>query len=193
MHNLTEDDIETKEDREKIEWNDYSNAYCRVVVMSIANLFFCKYYYKTRIATIHNIVGKTSNVVTAQLLAQYVMKSIEKEGAALLKSDKSSGYVNSFKKGVANTIAIRCRDMIKVQETDVFTKTNGTSVVLKSIYDSEKSENDAFVASLGHRLSVGPQRRASVYTNAYEHGGMFGKGISLNASIGSQNVVRISS
>lgn len=190
-HNLTEDDLETEESREKIEFPCYSNAYARSVVHSIARLFFCKYYYKTGNITTHTIVGKTSNAVTAQLLAQYVVKSIEKEALNLIRDGYSSTYANSFKKGVSLTISRRVTEMINIQSTDTFTKSNGTSIVLKSIYESEDRYNDDFIKSFGTRLIEKDARSTRVIGSAYNNGKEFGNGISLNVSICNQNTLRI--
>jgi hypothetical protein len=180
-HNLDISSLEEVESRELVEWenNGYVMPWVRRTAMSVANLFFCNYFYtKTRAGFRHSFVGKTSNAVTAKMMAEYVISSIRKEAGKRARAESlTSSWVTSFCKGGSDVVYQRCKELRAAQESsDACT---GTSLVLASLYKTETDANAEFIRiGLGLKLSSSKtsERRAGF---GYNDGADFGKGINL--------------
>lgn len=184
-HNLAESDLTEKELRQLIGLGGDAAPYARRIANALAGMFFCNYYTERRGATsTHKFVGKAANVMTASLMADYVIKSIRKEAR---KTASVNGYTNtwktSFYKGAASVIVARCIEMIEAQKTET-TKTTGTGLVLASVYDSEKLANDQFLAEAGVRLRMKASREHRATAAGYNAGKEFGGKVNLNRQVG---------
>jgi hypothetical protein len=184
-HNLSMADIaesEKPEEREELFSEYYRNPWYAFVANAMAKLFFCQCYTskghhfeknaakKTRIY----FVGKSSNVITAKLMADYLIKSITKE---LKKNEFSISFCN----GASNKIAHRVEAMIKQPNIE---GSSCTALSVVNIYKSEAQANAEFIASKGIALSE--TNRATRNTNQKEYmaGVSFGGNVSLNNQIG---------
>lgn len=161
------------------------------VVNSVAQLFFCKYYFvkKKGMNYDHHFVGKDSNAVTARYMAEFVVTSIIAQGRKeSRKVGEASAWRRSFFMGAADRIQSRIREM--KDEASASNKADvasgGTSLVLSSVYDSEKEANEAWLESQGVRLrSRKITTKAAAHRDGYASGDSFGKTIQLNRQVGS--------
>jgi len=164
----------------------------RRVAQSIGKLFFCHYFYILRKGggCEHYFVGKGSNVYTAQELYKYVATSINKEAqrkAREMTGNSSGTYWRSFCKGAADRIYFRCEDIRKEPQQDV--KGTGTSLVLASLYESEREANLKFINDqLGLKLRSGRSREKFGDAHARREGETYGSKVSLNNQIGGSGV-----
>ena len=184
-YNLAEGDLTEKEIRQLLALGGDVAPYARRIANALAGMFFCNYYTEKRGAKLnHKFVGKAANVMTASLMADYVIKSIRKEArSAASKNGYPESWKTSFYKGAAATIVARCVEMIDTQKTTT-TKSAGTGLVLASVYESERIANDEFLSAQGVRLrsKVSTEHRATAA--GYNAGKEFGKSVSLNRQVG---------
>lgn len=190
-HNLTIADIgssSTQEQREERKSKLSVFPWARGMAHSIAQLFFCTYYFQRgagKLAT-HAFIGKQSNAVTAQEMAEYVVGSVFKELRKRFGSE-TSPEARSFAVGVETTIRNRCYELRKAAEQESAaapTMSTGTALVLASLYASEKAANDAWTAEHVGKLVVQKDRTKGVLGHAYAAGKAHGASISLNRQVG---------
>ncbi len=191
-HNLSEDDLDVKENRVKEQLNTYGSPWARSIAASIARLYFCKYFYSKGKSVIHNFVGKESNAVTASLMTNYVIKSALKEAGKKCKEEgMSHSFKTSFLIGTANAVRDRVDQMIAAQANDVHTKGNGTEITLASVYKTEAEENAAWVSEHVGGLSTGRTKRSSVRSDGYSAGQAYGATVGLNTQVASGRQAKI--
>ena len=177
-----------KESERRRERDSISN----VDVFSISNLFFCNYYIARNKKFTHTFIGKTSNLVSTQLLADYVMRSVCKEaGKRQRDAYQSSAWNTSFCKGAADTIRNRCSELRRMQET-VTPETAGTAIIIVSLYKTEYDANSAFVRdSLGIKTTITKSRERGAGVGYYA-GKEFGNNINLSGQVGNKSTLYIS-
>ena len=193
-YNLDEGDLTEKEIRQLLALGGDVAPYARRIANALSGMFFCNYYTEKRGAKLnHKFVGKAANVMTASLMADYVIKSIRKEAR---KSASKNGYPESWKtsfyKGAAATIVTRCSEMIAAQKTET-ANTPGTSLVLASVYEAERLANDEFLAAQGVRLRSKASKEHRATAAGYNAGKEFGNGINLNRQVGGASQLRLGS
>ncbi len=193
-HNLTMVDAADPlpEDREEYRMETFGMHWCRSVCGNIADLFFCNYFFGSKLNATkmrHHFVGKESNATTAMLLSTFVIDSILKECRSLYKHNLAPES-RSFAIGASD----RLRSRIYKMKADATTKDSepGTALMLISLYDSEKAENDKRLSQLGIELYT-PKRGGSnnVHTDAYNKGREFADGINLSPQISDHRKLRI--
>jgi hypothetical protein len=191
-YNLDEDDLVVKEIRQAIDLLGFSSPWARRISNSVAQLFFCTYYSERQGKVFkHKFIGKTSNVVTAQMMSEYIIKSIKSEGGKVARKDKlDNSWKTSFYKGAADVIYARCKELRQLQEAE-YKETTGTALVLASMYDSESKANADFIASMGVRLMTKASKEQRAGLAGYTSGKVYGAGISLNGQINKPNTLRI--
>jgi magnesium-transporting ATPase (P-type) len=192
-HNLTlaQASDTPEEARDRIVFVDRNDPWARQVAYGIAQLFFCKYYfigYTDKTLCHHFFIGKESNAVTAQLVAEHAIKSVRKEAAAYVR-DGGPGTPRDFCKGATARIYQRCTELRRAAEAESAaapTQTStGTALVLASLYKTEENANDAFLAQLGLNLREGKSRERSVSSiTALRAGAAYGDKVHLGRSIG---------
>jgi hypothetical protein len=191
-HNLDEADLEVTETREQVVLEGYEYAWARTISMSISELYFCKYYMQRGTKFKHFFVGKTSNATTAQLMSEYVIKSLRKEAMQQMrKNQQNNAWALSFVKGAGDVIRSRCKEMIAASANEKKMKGNGTEIVLASIYKSEMDENTRFIneeLGLKLRTSNSRQHRAG---NGYHDGADYGRSVGLNTQVSNSSQLRI--
>jgi hypothetical protein len=177
------------EDRE-----DYINAtwgmlWCRQVSQQVAKLFFCNYYFGRKINGTkmeHHFIGKTSNVVTAALMADFVIHSIMKEY-------NKKGWHNlskegrSFAAGATRVISERVCELMKTPEG----VSESTALVVRNIYQSEFEANADFLKEAGTTLVTKKARSSLVDGKAYAAGKEFGAKVGLDVQVGKSSPVMI--
>lgn len=191
-YNLSMSSIESNGAEVRIDecWTYRRQPWTISVTNSIANLFFCNYYYvkiKGNVAQ-HHFVGKDSNAVTARYMAEFVVTSIIAQGRKESRAiGEPSAWRRSFFMGAADRIRSRIIELRK-EEGDSNKKdvaSGGTSLVLASVYDSERKANEDWLASQGVSLRTKKiTSKAAAHMSGYSSGDSFGKTIQLSRQVG---------
>lgn len=195
-HNLTMATVEGHTNEEKREQNAsqfYGRPWALTVAQAVAKLFFCEYFYMrsgTRNHVYHYFVGKESNSVTALEMAKYLVDSIKKEANRRMREAGEGGaaYRRSFASGAANKVWQRVNEL-KAEATQP-TAGTGTSLVLASLYDTEREANRKFLAESGVQLRTSKGRgKSSVDLDAYHNGQRFGGTLSLSRQVSGETKI----
>ena len=187
-YNIEESDLSEKEVREILEYVGNGSPWARRVANSIAGLFFCNYYSQRGKNLTHKFVGKASNALTAQMMSEYIIKSIKSEAGKISRKEKmTSAWITSFYKGAASIISDRCTELREKQSTEMVS-TTGTSIVLSSLYKSEQDANDTFLAEMGIGLRTRASTEHRATMSGFSAGKEFGKGLSLNNQVTSKQL-----
>lgn len=173
-----------------------------MITSAIARMYFCHYHYQTvggnagpTQKAVHNFVGRHSNVVTAQEMAEFVVTSVNRE-AQKYQRDTSGTYADyrAFAQGAAARVFQRCaaiEDEAKSEgvkpeaDDDQLTQDQpGTALVIATLYKTETDANAHFVEH--HIGKLGSGRRMSIAGNstARAAGAVFGSKVSLHTQIG---------
>jgi hypothetical protein len=160
--------------------------WARQINMSIAELFFCKYFFcairgssgpneKNR----HVFVGKRSNAQAALELARYIVESTNREAA---KAQRAAGEGFAFHRSFALGVAIRIRERCRALRAEALLPSApqraGTALVLASLYDREKQANEAFM--VGMKLRPGRSGKSSALGYALDAGKAYGATVNLS-------------
>jgi hypothetical protein len=179
-------DIEDREDFVNATWG---MPWCRQASVAVAKLFFCSYYYGRKINGTkmeHHFIGKTSNVATAALMADFVIHSIMKEY-------NKKGWHNlspegrSFAAGATRIIRERVEELMKSPEG----VSSSTALVVRNIYESEFEANADYLKEAGTTLVTKKARSSPVNIKAYNSGKEFGAKVGLDVQVGKSNQAMI--
>ena len=198
-HNLDMATIEAAgeaqtEKREDAHEVGYGYPWTRIASNAIAQLYFCYYYSRAHPSRsdlcFHHFIGKQSNVVTSREMAKYIVASILSEANKRKTAEKQSwAWHTSFCKGAAAKVYERCKELRATAERSSQPAT-GTAIVLASVYATELTANQQFLADLGVHLVTKASRQRSAQRDGYESGQAFGSNISLNRQLtGTRNNV----
>lgn len=186
-HNLSISDLPedaSDEVREELLSTISADKWARSLAFSIAELFFCNYYYQrthTSGKDNHFFIGRQSNVVTAQYMAEYLIASVKKEATKQYKSP-TSPLGRSFCVGTVASIRSRVKEMLKDGAEG---SSAGTSVALVSLHEREKAANEQWLKQAGTVLVTTAKRADnSLLASGYHAGKEFGKTVSLNQQVG---------
>lgn len=167
---------------------------------AIARMYFCHYHYNTMGGNagptqkaVHVFVGRESNVVTAQEMAQFVVESVNREAQRYQRSigGRYSDY-RAFAQGAMMRIRDRCAKIEEEAKTngveDVPTDgevdaTPGTALVLASLYQKETEANTAFVAHVFGELKDGRSQTLAPNAAARQAGKQYGDKVSLHKQV----------
>jgi DUF1365 family protein len=142
----------------------------------------------------HHFIGRQSNAITANEMAQYVVSSVFKELRARYGSE-TSPEARSFATGVETKLRQRVRELKAAAAADAKAATPGTSLVLVDLYASETAANAAWIKAQGVALKTQASRtKDTVSGSAYAAGKDYGGKVSLNTQLGagkSSGVLRI--
>jgi uncharacterized protein YnzC (UPF0291/DUF896 family) len=198
LHNISMVDVQghdatPQEAREEQRASFVVYPWARNMAGSIADLFFCKYYFRrpsTGKTATHVFIGKTSNATTCSIVADYVVRSVLKEAARRYGS-AISPEARNFAVGAARRIGERVRDLraaataAKNDADGEAPITKGGALVLANLYQSEKAANDNWLALQGVTLKVcNSSTKAVTNAAAYHAGKDFGSRVSLSAQVG---------
>ena len=176
--------IERDEPRESQQAKFVVYPWARSIASLVGSLFFCNYYfqrsYNGKQAT-HTFVGKASNSTTASYLADFVVRSVTREGARLYGSIISPEG-RSFAVGVVHKLKERIAEIKATHD-----KQEGTSTAL-ALVNLDKSEREAnalwlkeqgviLATKVSHTKGVGDR-------DAYAAGRDFGGRVSLSPQVG---------
>lgn len=187
-YNLDLEAIKDKPKEPRIDFSSpcYGEPWVRQVSAAIADLFFCRYYYGARVTPTqieHHFVGKESNAVTAAVMADWIARSIMREGVKLYRQVRCAQH-RSFATGAAYRLRERIEEM-KAQPMET-KASDGKALVLADVYGTELRANDKFLEESGVRLKSKKRRASSVNSGAFERGREFGNTINLNRQVGQQ-------
>jgi len=165
------------------------HAWARTVAHAIAKLYFCEYFFMRgwkQSEMHHYFVGRESNVVTAQEMAVYVVRSINKEARVQTRLHFAGGqFERDFCKGAAAAIWKRCKEIRTTAEAqDQPVASTGTTLVLASLYKQEQERNEKLISEKHGELDVKKDRQSAAGATAYYAGKNFGNKINLNRQIG---------
>ena len=185
-HNLSMSHVieEDTEQREQSTITVSNVMWTATVGKAIAKLFFCEFYITKRKDNIDlNFIGRTSNVVTANEMTKFVIKSIRKESSARSYGDAS--FSRSFTKGAAGRLYERCVELRKEAEQEETVPSTSTAVSLSSVYRTEEEANRKHMSEkMGLKLTSRMAKNNRIRPSAYNEGAEFGNGISLSRQVG---------
>jgi len=196
-HNLDMSDIEsankddkrktTGEAREENVATFYGRPWARNVCSTVARLFFCYYLYtshKKATGVRHYFIGRKSNTITAALMAEFIVKSIIREGNRQKRTEhQGNAWLRTFCWGAAGRIGERVDSLIKSQDESQKDAQPGTALVLASYYQTERKANEVMVAGLYPTLGKGRGGKGHQGGDAYSRGRSYGGSVSLNTQL----------
>jgi hypothetical protein len=136
-----------------------------------------------------SFVGLESNCNTAAEIAKYVIKSLDLESAKLLKANgKSTRWGTDFRNAAAVRISQRCLEMRQDAEKEEETATPGTALVLASLYDQEKADNEKYITNiLGIKLKETTVKFKPKLASAVVQGTEYGDKVNLSSNLVGSN------
>lgn len=156
----------------------------RTIAHGVAQLFFCEFFFYS---TSFVFVGRESNSITASELTKYLLRSVESEGNAYQRR-MGPGTIRSFCKGAANRIYWRCDELRKAADKMEGTPaSNGTALVLASVYDREKQQNELMLENMGIKLRTKKTGQRDSDWSAYNSGREYGDKVGLHRQVGNGN------
>lgn len=186
-HNLSIEQVggdDEPEIRDNYKVAGWSMIWAKTAFMHIADLFFCEYYYGSKINATkcqHHFVGKEGNAKTAMHIANHVVISILKEGRSRY-GDNLCPETRAFALGCVSKLRERIKELkAEAAKESAAEYAGGTALALVDVYASEKAANQLMLPS-----TLKPSRGSSkaVDAEAYHGGREFGKSISLNVRVG---------
>lgn len=212
MSQVEASDEASEEKREHFRKAFLGKPWAIQIAASVARMYFCHYHYSTMGGNagptqkaMHTFVGRHSNVVTAQEMAEFVVASVNREAQRYQRSIGGRyGDYRAFAQGAAQRIRERCHEIEEHAKTkgvedvvvapddegDLTVEPNprqpGTALVLASLYKKEDDANTEFVAKVFGKLGKG---RSSTFApgattgSARRAGAEFGNKVSLHKQV----------
>lgn len=178
------------EPREREAGEFYGRPWARNVCASVADLFFCHYIYVPNSDAQliqHYFIGRRSNAVTALEMAKFLVGSIRREAKREARAvGQGNPYVRSFCLGAAGAVRRRVNALVEESTKPAPVPSTGTALVLASLYQSERSENQLVVKQMFPKLSPGRSGKGINNFDAYQSGRTYGENVSLNRQITSK-------
>lgn len=184
MLDIDEHNLQPQEKRQEETTTFVVYPWARHIAVSVADLFFCKYYFRRpsdgKQAT-HAFIGKESNATTCAYMAEFVVRSVMKEASRMYGS-AIAPEARNFAVGAARRIQERVAAIRKNEhESD---KVPGTALMLVNLHASEKLANEAWLTAQGVTLVSKVSSTKGVTNNAaYQAGKSYGGTVSLSAQI----------
>ena len=153
--------------------------------ISVADLCFCGYLYRSARMSKdcqHLFIGRTANAVTAAYLAEYVVRSIYREGKKRQRDERRDNpWFLAFAWGAALSVQKR---VAQLKERKDINGSSGKELVLASYYDSERAANREYQQIAFPRLKTSARGKGIRDKDGYEKGREYGDTINLNRQIG---------
>lgn len=180
---------DSMEPREEHTTTYYGRPWARNVSSSIAKLFFCYYIYtshKKATQVKHYFIGRKSNAVTAALIAEFVVRSIMREGNRQKREElQGNPWLRTFCWGAATRVQERVKQLIDGADESQTDDAPGTALVLANHYNTELAANQVMVRQLYPRLRSGRGGKGyAAGSDAHSRGRAYGGSVSLNSQIG---------
>jgi hypothetical protein len=170
-----------QEKRIDFENQSFSWQWARQINNIIGDLFFCK-VWSSKVSTSQNkfhFIGRESNAMTAAVMADWIVKSILKEGRKMYGQNTAPG-TRSFAVGAMYALHARVKEIKASQAAASEAATPGTALVLASFYDTEAAANELM---LPEGLRYRKARASSVDHDAFNKGQDFGNKINLSNQV----------
>lgn len=175
---------EEQENRVILRSKFYGRPWARVVATHTARLFLCDYIYmeaSKATDTQHFFIGKQSNAITACEMSAYLITSIQKEGRKN-NPTKENIWLRSFCMGAAGRIHERVNDIL-AKSAEQKSAGTGTSLVLASLYDTERLANKQLKDEKFPNRSTPRQGKLDGIHSAFEEGREYADRLGLNRQI----------
>lgn len=153
--------------------------------ISVADLCFCGYLYRSARSSKdsqHFFIGRTANAVTAAYLAEFVVKSIYREGKHRQRLEGlGNPWFLSFAWGASLAVQKRVHQL--KQRHDI-NGSSGKELILASYYDAERAANREYTQITFPRLKRSSKGLGIRDAEGYQQGQEFGETINLNRQVG---------
>lgn len=205
-------DVSNKEDRDQSEMEQFPDPYRRAIAGSIAELFFCKFFYRKvpgkQKYTFH-FVGLESNSITAMEMAKFVIQSVSDESNRAQKAaGQGAGFGTSFRNAAAARISQRAwalrqeaEEESKRPKTAAEAKAEAqedaelhiqapksTALTLTGVYESESLANESYIKNvMGLNIKTKGLTLGSKSMTASAQGRAFGDKVQLSTQITGAN------
>lgn len=166
--------------------------WARSVCLSVAEMLFCKYIYTVsrydHTNVVHCFVGRQSNAVTASLLAEYLVKSIRKEGKVRAREHGGgSAWQRSFCYGASERIRTRVHELVAdsgQMKAEPTRPTVSGALVLASVYASEAQQNEMAMTKFFSKLRTAATRPITLESSEGRRQGQeYGSRVSLSRQL----------
>ena len=165
----------------------YGRPWARNVAMNIGKLFFCTYLcssHRKATQVRHYFIGRRSNAVTAALMAEYVVKSIMKEGNRQKRAEmEGNAWLRTFCWGAAHKVKERVNHLVEGTDEMQAPAEPGTALVLANHYHNEYEKNQLMVRELYPKLGKASMGKGHQGGDAYARGQQYGGSVSLNTQV----------
>lgn len=164
------------------------HPWARALIEGIAQLYFCRtiYFMYRDKRQVHHFIGRQSNVTTAIEMAQFIVKSINREARRGAKDNPYvPGYERAFCKGAAAAVWHRCKAIREAAEAkDAPQASTGTALVLASLYRTELEKNEQEITERyqGRIQKKKDKQRAADY-EAFNSGNRYGASLNLHRQV----------
>lgn len=186
-------DSDSEESRKNHSADFLGKPWCLRIAQALGRLYFCHYYYQTlggnkgpAQKARHVFVGRTSNVVTAQEMAQFVVETVNREAQRYQRNlGGSYGDYRAFAQGAAERIRQRVHELIEESSTKgvVTAEAPGTALVLASLYQRETDANKKYLEVHKIKLDDGRAQNFAEGSQARAAGRQFGSTVSLHRQV----------
>lgn len=165
--------------------NFFGRPWARAAIIAVAKLCFCKYIYVSASKakdTTHYFVGRHSNSVTAALLAEFVVESINREGRSRQRREgRLNPWFISFAWGAAIAVTARVEEILRAGDpAHMANGSPGTSLILSDLYDTEERANALVVSQRWPTLRKGTSGKGIHDRDGYSNGQAYGSSINLD-------------
>lgn len=153
--------------------------------ISVADLCFCGYLYRSARMSKdcqHLFIGRTANAITAAYLAEYVVRSIYREGKKRQRDEyRDNPWFLSFAWGAAIEIQKR---VVELKKRHDINGSSGKELVLADYYDQERAANREYQNVAFPKLKSATRGRGIRDAEGYMSGKEFGSTINLDRQVG---------
>lgn len=164
----------------------WSQPWARTVYASVAKLFFCHYCYGGKLNATkqqHYFTGKASNVLTAQLMGDYLVASILRE-CRKLYTHNLDPRSRAFATGAASRLWSRVLELVVAKQRELSEESESRALVLASLYDREDSANRAHLQELGINVTTEKSRAsANLNSRAFAAGSEYANTVGLDLQL----------
>lgn len=180
---------DSQEPREEHQGMFFGRPWARSVCLHIGKLFYCHYLYtshrnKNRVK--HYFIGRRSNAITAMLMAEFVVKSILREGNRQKRQEMmGNAWLRTFCWGATERVRERVQALLDGTDEKQEKREPGTALVLANYADTERQKNELMVRELYPSLGKGRSGKGyNPNSDAHSRGRSYGNSVSLNTQIG---------
>ena len=204
-HNLSLSELEGKEEEgtEDGIFETASQPWQRPICGGVAKLYFCYYYFSfakyptptRRCGYIrkdrHHFIGAAHNVAVAQMMAEYLLDTVErlgKEGSKTVSNAERSCYITTFRATCSARLRSRLYELWQAGQKPQVTTTGTTLPALTSLYEQAQVAGKQYLAEQGVRIHDVKNRMTLSHAQGMSDGKAAGDSISLNTQVGSGKV-----